>query len=156
MSRAIWRNIWEQTRIQQILWGKFRIRFRLTPAEIFFIKQHFCACSVFRKILNWVFMRIIKIDKSCRICYDIIHPKVEKNSIPSKIMLLVWKKVKRYSNLNILFSCVLEKKLFILHAKNRCAFLSHVKEIFYITGESKKAVVNSPFVEKLRKKGYEV
>merc|ERR1712070_1101954 len=30
------------------------------------------------------------------------------------------------------------------------------KDIFFITGETKKAVENSPFVEKLRKKGYEV
>jgi molecular chaperone HtpG len=30
------------------------------------------------------------------------------------------------------------------------------KDIFYITGESKQAVSNSPFIEGLRKKGYEV
>ena len=30
------------------------------------------------------------------------------------------------------------------------------KEIFFITGESKKAIENSPFIESLRKKDYEV
>merc|ERR1719197_1964890 len=39
-------------------------------------------------------------------------------------------------------------------------YISRMQEnqpgIYYVTGESKKAVENSPFIEKLKKRGYEV
>merc|ERR1712216_260308 len=76
---------------------------------------------------------------------------VDSEDLPLNISreMLQQNKILRVIRKNIVKKCI---EMFTEIAENK----EDQKDIYYITGEARKAVENSPFIERLKKKGYEV